>query len=236
MQRGTTFHLICELFYKDNIRFEDLADYVTEHHPELAVHLAECLPAFLHYRARYGDDPYTFVEIDGKAAIEIEFKIELAEGLYYHGKFDSLRERDDKQYIFDWKMTSMSPTDWYFRPFQQSYQTFSYSFAARECFDSCNGFFIDCVSAKNGKHQFARKYFPLLNIYDEFVAELIRTGEWIQQHMHEENYFEHRYNNCVSKYGQLCPYAGVCTSKPERREAILASDLYVDTHPIYCFD
>jgi len=235
MQKGTCFHLLCELHFKDNIAFEDLSAAVEERNPELCVHLAETLPALLHYKAHYSDSPYTFVELDGETAIELEFKIALTDSIFYHGKFDSLRERDGKQYIFDWKVTKMSPTDWYFKPFQQAYQTFSYSFAARECFSDCNGFFIDAIQIKNGSHNFARRYFPLLNIYDEFVAELIRTGEWIQQHLHDENYFEHRYTACVSKYGSLCEFAPVCTSRPDARPDILASDLYVDNKPIYDF-
>jgi len=235
MLRGTVFHHVCELYYRDNIAFADLQDHITQSNPEYVPFLEEVLPAFLHYRAKYESSPYEFVHYNGKPAIELEFRLELTDGIYYHGKFDSLRERDGKKYIFDWKVTKMALSDWYFKPFELAYQTFSYSFVGRQYFDNLDGFFIDAVQINNGKQAFMRKYFPLLTMFDEFVSELIRSAEWIREHRHNENYFEHRYTACVNKYNRLCEYADVCTAKPERREAILASNLFVNTKPIYDF-
>jgi hypothetical protein len=246
MVKGTVFHLCGELFYKDGVAFEDLSEAVADieaqkralnpnNYEQYTPHLVEVLPAFLQYRAKYDQDPYEWYVHEGKIAIELEFKMELAEGIYYHGKFDGLRVRDGKLYIFDWKVTSMALTDWYFKKFEMCYQTFSYSFTGKTYFPDLNGFFIDGIQIKNGAHTFCRKYFPLLGMFDEFVAELIRTAEWIQDHIHDENYFEHRYTACVNKYNKLCPFSDVCTANERSRKGILMSGLYVDNKPIYDF-
>jgi hypothetical protein len=129
----------------------------------------------------------------------------------------------------------MALTDWYFKKFEMCYQTFAYSFTGKTYFPELNGFFIDAIQIKSGSVGFYRKYFPLLNMFDEFVAELIRTAEWMKAHLHDEDYFEHRYTACVNTYNKLCPYADVCTASKSRRADILASDLYVNTTPIYDF-
>jgi hypothetical protein len=236
MLKGTVFHFCGELhFGEEQIPLNELHDEVISRCPEYSQFMPEVMPAFFNYCAKYNNDDYTFAQIDNKPAVELEFQIELTPTIIYHGKLDQLRERSGKKYIFDWKVTSMALTDWYFKKFEMCYQTFSYSFTGRQCFDELDGFFIDAVQIKNGAHAFARKYFPLSPMYNEFVAELIRTGEWMQEHLHDENYFEHRYTSCINKYNKLCEYAPVCTSSPARREAILASQLYVDNKPIYDF-
>lgn len=248
MTKGTVFHFCGEAHYKDGVEFEDLADAVRDKqeetnskkssvaaHEDYMMHLPEVLPAFLQYKAKYNKDPYEWYVHEGKIAIELEFKLELAEGIFYHGKFDGLRIRDGKLYIFDWKCTSMALTDWYFRKFEMCYQTFSYSFTGKTYFPELNGFFIDGIQLKNGDVKFGRRYFPLLNMFDEFVSELIRTAEWMKAHLHDEEYFEHRYTGCVNKYNKLCEYSDVCSSSKARRADILASDLYIDNSPIYDF-
>lgn len=246
MVKGTVFHLCGELHYRDGIEFEELGKHVglieeekrdlnPKNWENYTMHLPEVLPAFLQYMAKYNKDKYEWYEHEGKIAIELEFKMELAEGIFYHGKFDGLRTRGTKLYIFDWKVTSMALTDWYFKKFEMCYQTFAYSFTGKTYFPELNGFFIDAIQIKAGQVNFARKYFPLLNMFDEFVAELIRTAEWIKAHLHDEEYFEHRYTACINKYNKLCPYASVCSASKSSRKGILMSDLYDDVKPIYDF-
>jgi len=61
MKKGTCFHLLCELHFRDDIPFEELSEAVRQHDPELTEFLAETLPALLHYKANYSSSPYEFV-------------------------------------------------------------------------------------------------------------------------------------------------------------------------------
>ena len=240
MKKGSCFHLMAELYYKDGVALADLRDAVAarsgNQQENLLPYFGECLPAFIEYLIVYEKSPYKIVEIDGAPAVELEFKLELTDRINYRGKFDSLRERNGKFYIVDWKVTAAALTDWYFRSFELGPQNFSYSFTGKECFDNLDGFFIDAIQIKNGKHAFAMKYFPILSMLDEFVAETIRTGEWILEHIDNEDFFEHRYTGCINKYNRKCEYADVCLASPARREYILQSDLYVSNVPIYDFN
>ncbi len=241
MQRGTCFHYMCEIHFREGIEVKDLADYIAEHEPDLVRFIPEMLPAFIMYLEHYKDSDYYFHEVDGTPAIELEVKIELADDISYWMKFDSMRQRNGKIYLFDWKVTSAYLNDWFFQKFELATQTFAYSWAARELFgDDVEGFFIDAIrvpkEGKSGKIDFQRKFFPLVGMMDEFVSETCRTGRWILDHIDDEDNFEHRWTGCINKYGRKCQYADVCLAKPERRESILNSGLYTSNVPIYDFE
>jgi hypothetical protein len=237
MQRGTCFHYLCEIHYRDGIETNQLAAYVEAHEPDLIKYMPEIFPAFLLYQEQFKRSEYDFYIVDGKPAIELEVKIEMTPEIDFWMKFDSIRERNGKLYLFDWKVTGSALTDWFFQKFELAVQTYTYSWAAKELFgDQVAGFFIDAVMInKAGKIGFQPKYFPLVSVLDEHISETVRLGQWIIDHIDDENNFEHRRTGCITKYGRKCQYADVCTAPPHRRESILQSGLYVDNSPIYDF-
>lgn len=235
MLKGTCFHLLGELNLKDNVELTDLIDVVKDTRPELAPYTTEAFMAYLRWLSAYEDSKYKLFDIEGKPSIEVEFQLALSDDILFWGKFDQLRTDGSKTYIFDWKVTSAYLNDYFFRKFELSPQTFSYSFAAREFFPDMDGFFIDGVQIKDSKLDVQRRYFPLVPALEEFISETTRIGEWIIAHQHCEDYFEHRWTACINKYNRKCCYADVCLASPHRREAILQSDLFVDIQPIYDF-
>jgi hypothetical protein len=237
MVKGTTFHLLGELHLKQGVELDHLHEAVKAHPQakELLPYFFEAYQGYLDWYARYKDDQWQLFEIDGKPSIEVEFKLELASNIFFWGKFDQLRTNGHKTCIFDWKVTSAALTEYFFRKFELSCQTFAYSFAGKAFFPDMDGFFIDGVQLKDGKQDFQRRYFPLVPALDEFVAETTRLGNWILEHIHNENFFEHRWTGCINKYNRKCEFADVCLASPHRRKALLMSDLFVDNKPIYDF-
>ena len=242
MKRGSAFHAACELHWKDNIAIPDLPEAIVnagdEKDEDWQPYLAEVMSAFVYYKPIYESSDWQFATINGEIAIELEVKMEIAPGIYVWMKFDSIRENKNngKLAIFDWKVTSMALTDWFSAKFEMSNQTLLYTFAGKELFDSdLHGFYIDGVQIKNGKYNNQTFYFPLARQLDEFLAETARKAEWIKTHLDDEEYFEHRYTNCINKYNKKCPYFMVCHSRPERRAELLANDIFVDKKPIYAF-
>lgn len=240
MKRGSCFHQMAEFYFKDKIELtmmrEAISDYSEECGENLIDFFGEVFPVFIAYLPHYERSDYEIIEVDGKPAVELEFKLELTDSINYRGKFDSIRRRGNKLFIFDWKVTSMSLTNWFFQKFELGPQNFSYSFTGKECFTDLNGFFIDAIQIKNEKHDFKMQYFPLVNMLDEFIAEVIRIGEWINAHIDNEDYFEHRYTACINRYNRKCEFADVCLCAPARRKNVLYSDLYEDVKPIYDFN
>lgn len=235
--KGSAFHYIAEHYYKDNISLENMYMYILEKYPECEEFIPEALVMFQNYLVKYEDDEYDWFMIDGEPAIELECKIELTDTINYFLKFDGIKERNGKLIAWDYKTSSGYLNDYYFNKYELAYQTFAYSWAARELFpDDMTGFMIDAVSSPKSKNtQFARRFFPLLVMVDEFIAELTRTAEWIQDHIDDEDNFDHNYTSCAMQFGSKCMYSDVCMAPKERRREILMSGLYSDNKPIYDF-
>jgi hypothetical protein len=236
--KGSAFHYCAEHFYKDNIPLEKMYEYLMEHYPECEEYIPEAILMFSNYLSHYADDEYEWYEIDGKPAIELECKIELTPTINYFLKFDGIKQRGSKLVAWDYKTTSGYLNDTFFNKYELAYQTFAYSWAARELFqDSMSGFMIDAISSPKSKNtKFARRFFPFLTMVDEFIDELTRTAEWIQDHMEDEDYFMHNYVSCAAQYGRKCQFSDVCMAPKSRRESILMSSLYTDSKPIYDFE
>lgn len=238
--KGSAFHYCAEHYYKDgiDIHSDDMFQYLMEKYPECEEFIPEAILMFQNYLKHYENDEYDWYIIDGKPAIELECKIELTDSINFFLKFDGIKERAGKLYAWDYKTTSGYLNDYYFNKYELAYQTFAYSWAARELFDDAMaGFVIDAIaSPKSKKTKFARRFFPFLTMVDEFIDELTRTAEFIQNHMHDEEYFMHNYTSCAFQFGSKCKFSDVCMAPKERRHDILMSNLFEDAKPIYDFE
>lgn len=236
--KGSAFHYCAEHYYKDEVPIDDMYIHLLELYPECSEFIPEAILMFTNYLSHYDDDGYDWHEIEGKPAIELECKIQLTDSINFFLKFDGIKQRGNKLIAWDYKTTSSYLTDSFFNKFELAYQTFAYSWAARELFhESMGGFMVDAISSPKSKNtKFARRFFPFLPMVDEFIDELTRTAEWIQDHIHDEEYFSHNYVNCAVQFGRKCQFADVCMTPKGRRQSVLMSALYEDATPIYDFE
>ncbi len=232
MRRGSCFHKLGDFYFGDGTPLDDLVDRMHAEAEVYADQLPVALSAFVKYLARWEKD-MNFMMIDGKPAVEQAFELQLTPKITLKGRMDYIQQISSGSYICDWKVTGMYLSDWYFNPFEMSCQTMLYSYVATNLFDDMKGFIIDAISVpKSNNVKFERKFFPILPNQEEFIAEVIRTGEFILDHGMDEDAYEHRHTSCVSKYGK-CPYFDVCRSSKRLQHQLLEMDEYVDYIPLY---
>jgi hypothetical protein len=238
MARGSCFHKIFELYYGDKMDHDEVVMAIMNDHPELAEHLAECMPAF-HYWQSQNTTP-NFVQIDGKDAIEQEFALQLEDDVLVRGKIDYIHQMGNRAYITDLKCTGMYLSPYYFSQFELGFQSMLYSYVGNNFFDEetygfkIEGFMIDAIMMrKNSNVKCERSFYPLLPNLDEFIDEIYRTANFIKTHLPEgEGAFEHRWTSCTNKYGK-CPYFDVCKAPKEIRDRLLNLEEFTDYVPIY---
>lgn len=235
MRKGSCFHKLGEFYFGDGTPLDDLVDRMHEEASVYADQLHIALPAFIAYLARWKDDMNIAI-IDGTPAVEQAFEMQLTDYFVLKGRLDYIRSISSGNYICDWKFTGQYLSDWYFNPFEMSCQTMLYSFVGEQLYDNFKGFIIDAISCpkaqKTPKPKFERKFFPVLPNQEEFIAETIRTADFIIAHGEDEDAYEHRYTSCVGKYGK-CQYFEVCRSAKRLQHELLAMDDFVDYKPLY---
>jgi hypothetical protein len=231
MEAGSTFHNLCESYYKNGVEFKDLCESLPE---ERRQYFDYVLPAFILYTQREKTSGYNTIIYDDSPAIEVEFSIILSPNVTYKGKVDRIAERDGVIYFLDWKFTSSYLNDYFFSKFEISPQVLSYSYIGERHFPSLGGFVIDAISiAKSGKLDTQKRFFPLLPVMNEFVSELLAIAEFIDENSTNEEAFMHNRCSCITKYNKRCMFFDVCLTKPSSRERILNSSLYVENKLIY---
>lgn len=240
IDRGSAFHYMMEHHYKDGEDVDGMISFIKHGYPELSEEaILEGYMMFTSYLNHYQDkDEYEFHVIDDKPAIELEFKIELSPTINFFGKFDAIMVRNSKLYAWDYKTTGSYLSGNFFDKYELAYQTFVYSWAAKEIFgDKMSGFVIDAISCPKSKNiNFARRFFPFLIVVDEFLEELYETTQYIEANLDNEEAFSHNYTSCAFQFGRKCTFAPVCMAPKERRQDILESGLYSDNKPIYDFE
>lgn len=232
MLRGSCFHKLAEFYYGEDMEVADCIVRLQDEWPDYAKLLPTSAPAFVSYVERWKDE-MDVIKIDGKPAVEQEFTLQLDDQIFIKGKIDYLREQQNKKYASDWKVTGMYLSDWYFMPFEMSFQTKLYSYVANEFFTDLEGFIIDATMVnKAGKIDHKRQFFPMLSDGDEFIAEVYRNACFIRDHKEDESAFEHRWTSCVNRYGR-CSYFEICRSSSQYRHELLQMDDFKDYEPLY---
>ena len=231
MRKGSLFHRIFELYFRDNMSLDDIIEKVRDDHQDWAHMLPVVMPLFFFYLEK--NKKKEFVLINDKPAIELEFTLELAEDFILRGKIDYIQQIGSKKYITDIKVTSMSLTDWYFMQFELGVQPMLYSYVGEEFLSGIEGFMIDGVMhSKAGKIDNNQQFFPLLGNREEFISEVCAIGSYVNANIQDESAFPHRYTSCIGKYGK-CNFFDVCRAPKHRQEAILMSDDFIDYVSIY---
>ena len=232
MNRGSCFHLCGELYLRNGVPLEKLPEVISEMKPDYAIHLPEVMPVFATYLDHY-EGQLDIDEIDGKKAVELEFKLDLGNGIIVRGKIDFVRKQQGKRYISDWKVTSSHLNDSFFSKFELAPQTQLYSYVGKEYFEGLNGFIIDAVQITDKKVDFKRSFFPFLPNMDEFISEIYHLGCKVLENLGNEDAFPHRWSSCINRYHRRCAYYDVCRSTARIREGLLMSDDFIDYAPIY---
>lgn len=232
MNRGSCYHRVFDLFYKDGLSIEDIFTTISTENPEYIEHLPECISAFIGHQKAH--PKLEFVMIDGKPAIEQDFTLQLEDDVIVRGRIDYIHQMGSKRYITDIKCTGMYLSDYYFGQFELCFQSMLYSYVGKKFFEGIEGFMIDAVMMrKNSPVKYDRCFYPLLPNLEEFIDEIYRTAHFIKTHLPlGEDAFEHRWTSCSNKYGK-CQYFDVCKSSKAVRDRLLALDTYVDYSSIY---
>ncbi len=233
MFKGSLFHKIFELYYKDGYSYDDLVSYCREkasHKPSI---MSAVLLAFKSYTKKYPDRASQIV-LDSKDTpmCEVGFSLQYDNEIEVIGYVDYMLQKSVKSYVTDIKVTSMSLTDWYFQGFELSYQTMLYSYVCAKLFPDIGGFMIDGIQIKQNKNDvkvaFAMQFFPLSINIASFESELHAIAMHISKYKDSgKEYFPHNYTSCVTKYGR-CAYHNICTMPEDvQEEYLLADDSYV---------
>lgn len=233
MFKGTLFHKIFELHYKDNYDFPALVAYADKVAADKPAIKASVLGAFRKYKHKYPKRLESIKRDENDAPMcETGFTIKYSDDVDVIGFIDYLSTRTVKSYIVDIKVTAMGLTGWYFQGFELSYQTMLYSYVCSKLFPDINGFMIDAIQLKQNKIKedtvdFATQFFPLSNNVESFERELHEIIHHISTYRESgKECFSHNYCSCVTKYGR-CPYYNICLMDEEvQEEALLMDDRY----------
>lgn len=231
MEAGSTFHNLCENHLKKGIPLESLYDSLQEDRQQF---YEIVFPVFQGWLKKDEKSGYKTVILNDEPAIEVEFSIQLSENVVYKGKVDRIGEKGGMLYFMDWKYTSSYLSDSFFNKFEISPQVLSYSYLGKTAFPQLDGFIIDAASrTKSGTVDYAKRYFPLLPVMDEFIGEVLAIAEFMEENLDNPEAFFHNRCSCMTKYNSRCLFYDVCLTKPSSRERILMSDLYVTNQLIY---
>jgi hypothetical protein len=232
MRRGSCYHKIFELHYKDGLELEEVSARIMVSNPEYVEFLPVAMAAFIGYQNTQGKPE--FLIIDGVPAIEQEFHLQLDSDIVLRGKMDYIKSIGTKNYVTDIKCTGMYLSDYFFSGFELGFQSMLYSYVGNQHLPNVEGFMIDAVMMrKNAKVKYDTCFFPLLPNLDEFIDEIYRKALWVQEHLPMgEDAFEHNWTSCNNKYGK-CAYHDVCKAPKRLQVKLLMLDDYCDYKSIY---
>jgi len=239
MLQGSLFHKAFELYFKDNLSFEEITVKINTMAKGKSNIVANVLLAFRQYLEKYPNKAKEIVIIDDMPSVELPFRIEYDndnddnDNIEVIGFIDYIGKRRVKSYITDIKVTSMAETDWYFQGFELSYQTMLYSYVCSKLLQNIDGFIIDAVQIKQNKNSvkvdFNTQFFPLSDNIESFEREMHEIANYINKYRDQgPEYFRHHYTSCVTKYGR-CAYHNICSScEAIQIEYLRQDDSFVD--------
>lgn len=129
------------------------------------------------YLEQYKNDPAeTLALSDGKPAVELSFKIPLADDVLWAGHIDRIVRYNEDLWFVDLKTTSRSLTEGYFAQFVPSTQMFGYAYAGAAILaEPVRGGIIDAVQVGATFARFGRH---LLHIRTEQLDEWAADIQW----------------------------------------------------------
>lgn len=172
----------------------------------------------------------THVLANGKAAVELSFKVELGNRYIYSGHIDRVVKWGSDFYVQDQKTTGSGLNHRFFTQFDTDIQMSGYSFAGRIIYSiPIRGVMIDGAEIGDGYSRFLRGYTmrdePLLAEWRATMTDLIdqtRANTVAYRKSNDMSVFPPNYTAC-GNYGG-CSFRSVCSIAPALRERYLRSN------------
>jgi PD-(D/E)XK nuclease superfamily len=182
------------------------------------------------YLEKFKDDPAKTVILDnGKPAVELSFRFELAFGpspgqpYILCGHLDRVVTFSGDVYLMDHKTSTVTLGSYYFDQFEPDNQMSLYTVAASVVFGSpLKGVIVDAAQVAQDWSRFVRGFtYRTPGQLQEWIKDLVFWLENASTYA-KMNYWPMNDLAC-DKYGG-CPFRGVCSKDPKVRPAFLEAD------------
>lgn len=185
--------------------------------------------AVVWYLEHYAADPITTLVHNGKAAVEVSFRIPLpilqptGEPYILAGHLDRVGEMNGRTYVVDFKTTKSISTQ-FFQTFALSHQMSGYTYAGSVALSApIAGVIIDGIALQVGGCKFGRAPTPRsrgqLDEFFDQVAYITSQAEHLAEAKLADPHFEYPMNT-QSCY--FCEFKEICSQPPEFRRRYLA--------------
>lgn len=186
------------------------------------------LLALIWYVLEWDSHEMETLVIDGKPATEVNFKLEIANGIFYAGHLDRAAVWNGEAYVMDQKTTSLTPDARYWNQFELDNQMMGYAFCGQAVFGTpISGVIIDAISMGAASASFYRRpvQFTHENLEDWHTSALehIEDAQLNWQYMNGPNDPENwpqRFTACTGKYSP-CQFFKVCRASRSVRNNVL---------------
>jgi len=182
------------------------------------------------YLDQHQNDPAeTFIDATGKPAVEYRFEFQLdygpTEDKFYTlcGYLDKVVTFNGDRFIKDYKSTTSTPSDYYWRQFDPNNQMTLYTLAGQVAFQvPVKGVIIDSAQIMIDSTRFTRGItYRTQEQLDEWLVDLKYWLEKAQEYA-QDGYWPMNDTAC-DKYGG-CKFREICSKSPDSREIFLKSN------------
>ena len=167
------------------------------------------------------NDPYKTVILDnGKPAVELTFKFQVADEIWLTGHLDRVVELNGDVFIQDQKSTGSQLGAYYFRRYTPNNQVSQYTLASQVVWKSpVKGVMIDAVQVASGFSRFARGFaYRTTPQLEEWLRDTLDTINRIWNYT-EQGYYPQNDAACMLYGG--CPFMDVCSKDQRVRQQYL---------------
>jgi hypothetical protein len=183
------------------------------------------------YLEEFKSSDYTTALLsNGKAAVELSFKIELSSEIIYAGHLDRLLDYGSDKFVQDQKTTGGALGSYYFDQYATDIQMSGYTFGGRVMFNMpIKGVMIDAAQIGPDYTRFMRGFtFRSEGTLNEWHHEMLRliadvrrnTQAW--RETGDVSHFPMNFTAC-GNYGG-CSFRNVCSMVPSMRQRFLESN------------
>ncbi len=173
------------------------------------------------YLEEWKDDPASTVILhDGSPAAELEFTLDLDNGLALRGKLDRLCQFGDDIYVMDQKTTGGGVGQYFFDGFTPDIQMSTYTFVGDAIYNiPVKGVILDVAEIAVGFTRFSRGFIfrtkaSLQEWYDNSMITIERARQATRDNVFPMN------RTACGLYGK-CEFRDICARSPEVRENYL---------------
>lgn len=182
------------------------------------------------YLEEWKDDPAsTIILATGEPAAELNFKLDLDNGMVLRGKFDRICEYAGDPYIMDQKTTGASVGQHYFNQWTPDIQMSTYAFAGEATWNiPVRGVILDVASVAVGFTRFERGFIhrskaSLQEWFEQSMITIERARAATRERVFPMN------RTACNNYGG-CTFKEICARSPEVRPNFLKGD-FVQAKP-----